>query len=285
MKRTEENRINYTRQKKLCVDMALEKQKIHYSKIVEDAGSCQKTLFKIANELLDKNEERVLPTHTDAKILANEFNQFYVEKVQKIRNSIPEETTDLRFCAQPFQGQRLEVFRPTSVEELHKIIKENGIKTSVEDPVPAKLIKPSVDILLPEYAKLINKSLAEGSMECVKSSVIERITVQSIISDFSKLIERVVNIRTYEHMTINALHTAEEFGYKKWHNTETMMLGLSDEVMRGFDENQVTIVIFLDLSAAFGNSSHQRRILKTSNIKLNATEKQERGIVPGKSTR
>ena len=111
--RTEENRMNYTRQKKLCVDMALEKQKIHYSKILEDAGSCQKTLFKIANELLDHNEERVLPTHTDAKKLANEFNQFYVDKVQKIRNSIPEVTTDLSYCAQPFQGQRLEFFRPT----------------------------------------------------------------------------------------------------------------------------------------------------------------------------
>ena len=67
----------------------------------------------------------------------------------------------------------------------------------------------------------------------------------------SKLVERVAKIRKDEHMTINSLHTPEEFGYKENHNTETMMLGLTDEVLRGFDENQATIVIFLDLSAAF----------------------------------
>ena len=30
-----------------------------------------------------------------------------------------------------------------------------------------------------------------------------------------------------------------------------MMLGVTDEVLRGFDENQATVIIFLDLSAAF----------------------------------
>ena len=30
-----------------------------------------------------------------------------------------------------------------------------------------------------------------------------------------------------------------------------MMRGLFDEVLRGFDENKATIIIFLDLSAAF----------------------------------
>ena len=68
---------------------------------------------------------------------------------------------------------------------------------------------------------------------------------------FSKIVERVAKIRKDEHMSLNALHTPEEFGYKANHNTETMMIGLTDEVLRGFDENQATIVIFLDLSAAF----------------------------------
>ena len=32
---------------------------------------------------------------------------------------------------------------------------------------------------------------------------------------------------------------------------EMMMLGVTDEVLRGFDDNQATVIIFLDLSAAF----------------------------------
>ena len=52
-------------------------------------------------------------------------------------------------------------------------------------------------------------------------------------------------------MTLNALHERTEFGYKVHHNIETMLLGLTDGVLRGFDENQATIIVFLDLSAAF----------------------------------
>ena len=159
--RSDENMVNYTEQKKRCTELALQKQTAYYSKVVGDAGKCQKTLFKVANELLDKNEERVLPSHTDAKALANEFNEFYVKKVEKIRRSIPEVIPDSDIYSQPFQGQPLEILRPTDCEEVEKIIKETGIKTSVEDPIPAKLIKSSLDILIPVYSELVNKSLAQ----------------------------------------------------------------------------------------------------------------------------
>ena len=149
--RTEENMKNYTEQKKRCTELALDKQTKHYSKLVGDAGKCQKTLFKVANELLDKNEERVLPSHTDPKALANEFNQFYVNKVQKIRQSIPAVSVDSSYYSQPFQGEPLEFLRSTTIEEIEKIIKDSGVKTSVEDPIPAKLIKSCLDILLPVY--------------------------------------------------------------------------------------------------------------------------------------
>ena len=67
----------------------------------------------------------------------------------------------------------------------------------------------------------------------------------------SKLIERVVGDQLDQHMSSHNLHEHSQFAYKLHHNTETMMLGLTDEVLRGFDENQATVIVFLDLSAAF----------------------------------
>ena len=61
-----------------------------------------------------------------------------------------------------------------------------------------------------------------------------------------------------EHPAINSLHEPSQFGYKSHHNTETMMIGLFDDALRGFDENQATIVIFLDLSAAFDTIDPER---------------------------
>ena len=67
---------------------------------------------------------------------------------------------------------------------------------------------------------------------------------------FSKLIERIVLKRLDSHMSINGLHSDEQFGYKKYHSTETMMLGIVNDVLCGFVENKCRIMLFLYLIAA-----------------------------------
>ena len=100
------------KQKNHCIELAVTKQKIHYTKLIEENGKCQKSLFKMANELLDKNSKRV-PSHEDSKQLANDFNQFYVDKVLKIRNSIPPVKSTLADYAIPFKGEMLAELRLT----------------------------------------------------------------------------------------------------------------------------------------------------------------------------
>ena len=264
-RRTEENKNNYINQKNLCIEMSLSKQTNYYTKVVDGAKNCQKSLFKIANELLDKNSEKVLPSHSDPKQLANDFNNYYVEKVNTIRKSIPEVSNNPSYYSRPFIGKRLNSFRPTTESEVKEIIKECGIKTSFEDPIPSKVLSSATDVSIPVFVELINKSLSQGSMDGAKESVLDPLLKKAgLDSDekknyrpvnnllfFSKLIERVVSKRLEEHMTVNCLHEQSQFSYKQHHNTETMMLGITDEVLRGFDNNLATIVIFLDLSAAF----------------------------------
>ena len=61
----------------------------------------------------------------------------------------------------------------------------------------------------------------------------------------------MVLVRLNEHMDQNNLHTPEQFGYKKGHSTEHVVLEIVDEVLVGFDKRTATLVILLDLSAAF----------------------------------
>ena len=61
----------------------------------------------------------------------------------------------------------------------------------------------------------------------------------------SKLTERCADEQVDGHMTRNNLHEGSQFAYKTHHNTE-MILGVTDEVLRG-DNNQATVIIFLDL--------------------------------------
>ena len=66
-----------------------------------------------------------------------------------------------------------------------------------------------------------------------------------------KLIERVVATRLEEHMTINNLHSDFQFGYKTGHSTETLLLKVVDDLLVALDNHQPSILMLLDLSAAF----------------------------------
>ena len=167
--------------------MSLSKQTIYYSKMVEDSKNCQRSLFKIVNELLDKkNRENILLSHTDPKQLADDFNSYYIQKVMKILQSI----------------------------------NEYGVKTSMEDPIPSKVLQSYIDIFVPLFVKLINKSFVEGNMDGVKGSVIDPLLKKAGLDRdnkknhrpvnkllfFRKLIERVVLSRLDQHMTANCIH-------------------------------------------------------------------------------
>ena len=161
--------------------------------------------------------------------------------------------------------RELNSFRPTTCAEIEGLIKEYGLKTSQEDPIPSFLLKSCLDIILPLFVDIVNKSLSEGCMDGIKESVITPLLKKAgldyeqfknfrpvnTLLFLSKLTERVVLLRLNEHMCLNCLHESSQFGYKKFHSTETMILGITDEVLRGFDENLVTVIIVLDLSAAF----------------------------------
>ena len=67
----------------------------------------------------------------------------------------------------------------------------------------------------------------------------------------SKLIEKVVLCHLTDHMTKNKLHCHNQFGYKKSHSTEALILEIVDETLVGFDKKTATILVLLDMSAAF----------------------------------
>ena len=263
-KNTWESRLAYIDQRKLCVKLAISKKKCYYEQLISRTKNDQGALFKIVKNLLDTWPQRTLPSHENGSQLANKFNKFFIEKVKRIRSSIPIVYHN-PYTYIPFDGDQLLEFAEISEEDILAIIRQHGIKTSPLDPIPLPLLKESFHDLLPYYTLLINRSLHEGSAAGFKFSVVDPLLKNAKLDTepyasyrpvanlvfFSKLIERLVQIQLNDHMNRNALYDDTQFGYKKFNSTETMLLGLIDEVLRGFDQNKCPIVIFLDLSAAF----------------------------------
>ena len=262
--KSDESHQRYIEQRTLCAQLAISKQEHHFTQVIDSAENKQKSLFKVVDKLLDKKDERILPVHTDPVALADNFNKYYVDKIEKLRDSIPP-STDFQQKRSKFEGVKLEVFDPTTEEEIKEILTENGIKTSCEDPLPTEILKEVTDEMLPALKVLVNKSLSEGSMNGIKSSVIDPLLKKAGLDSeiyknyrpvnnlvfLSKLTERIVKRRLDSHMEANNLHNKKAFGYKTGHSTETMMLGVTSDVLNGFDQNKCTVMLFLDLSAAF----------------------------------
>ena len=200
--------------------------------------------------------------------LAEDFNNFYIEKVVQTREAIKSVHQTSQPSAPVVNSQNmyeLHDFHPATQKEISDIISDMTIKTFPADPVPALLLKEIIKDLIPHILIIVNASLLTGSIEGLKESIITPILKKhnldadllknyrpiSNIEFLSKIIEKVVLVRLNEHMDQNNLHTPEQFGYKKGHSTEHVVLEIVDEVLVGFDKRTATLVILLELSVAF----------------------------------
>ena len=116
-------------QRNKCADLSITKQRLYYSNVINAAANKQKALFRVVDQVLDRKANRVLPSHTDPSVLANEFNKYYIEKIDKLRESIPKTSANKTSEMPKFEGIKLEVFAPTTIEEVKEIVKEFGVKT------------------------------------------------------------------------------------------------------------------------------------------------------------
>ena len=72
----------------------------------------------------------------------------------------------------------------------------------------------------------------------------------------SKIMEKVVDARLEHHLVQNNLHKPSQSAYKRFHSTETALLKVQNDILRSLDAGDVTVLVMLDLSAAFDTIDH-----------------------------
>ena len=76
----------------------------------------------------------------------------------------------------------------------------------------------------------------------------------SNLSFIGKLAKRVVLKQLTEHLDAQNLNISYQSGYKKHHSTGTLLVRIVNDTLVASDEGSATIVMLLDLSAAFDTS-------------------------------
>jgi retron-type reverse transcriptase len=73
----------------------------------------------------------------------------------------------------------------------------------------------------------------------------------------SKVIERVVASQLTEHLERFDYFEPQQFAYRQHHSCEGALLSVLDSVYASIDNKEVTILVLLDLTAAFDSVDHQ----------------------------
>ena len=91
---------------------------------------------------------------------------------------------------------------------------------------------------------------------CQSASLSNLIPVSNL-QFISKLTERAVYNQTQEHLVRSELYPTLQSTYPAGHSTETALLKVHNDILLNMNHRRVTLLVLLDLSAAFDTVDHE----------------------------
>ena len=245
----------------------------HLASLVENSENNLRQLWTTVNRLLHP------PPH--ATEFPSDWSQtvadFFVSKVSTIKQQAaalaPQLTPDMSPPPAPVNTQLNELTLVTADEVAH-ILAKTADKSSALDVIPTWLLKKLSATLSPLIAELANISFKTGSFPTeFKSAQVTPILKKaslptddpasyrpiSNLNSISKILEKLFLARISSHLCRNASNNVDshQSAYMPRRSTETSLLRVFDDLHALNDQGSASLIISLDLSAAFDCIDHQ----------------------------
>lgn len=183
---------------------------------------------------------------------------------------------DMSSCELSERSPHTLYLRPTTSIEIENIIYDLKATHSVGfDEIPMKLIKHCSLVLSAVLEPLINKTLVMGVFpELLKYSNIKLIHKSgdrkklenyrpiSLLSNISKIYEKVIYRRIYEFVTKYNIISNRQNAYTKNKTTTRAIYEVLEEILKGINEDSETVAVFMDLSKAFDSVNYNKLFIK-----------------------
>ena len=165
----------------------------------------------------------------------------------------------------------MSTFTCITLSELSKIVNESNSTTSDIDPIPTTFFKRVFDSVSGPVLEIINTSLRTGVFpDAFKTAVVKPLLKKpkldnSLLANYrpisnlpfiSKVLEKIVLVQLNYFLEENNILEVSQSGFRKYHSTETALTKIISDLRLNSDANKVSILILLDLSAAFDTIDH-----------------------------
>ena len=207
-------------------------KKTAISNKVQEIGKDAGKLYKLVNNVYGRKKDNPLPDCESYKRLSEEFAEFFLDKISRLRaklDGIPTYSPARRQI-----DKSLMEFELVSPGEVCKYMHKLGSKKSALDPLPVDLYKECVEMLVGVTTHIINTLLQEHTFSLIwKEALIKPLIKKqnlpcemknyrpvSNLLIISKLTEKVALNQLIQHLDKNPPLPEYQSAYRKWHSTK-----------------------------------------------------------------
>ena len=224
-----------------------------------------RTLFKTFSSLLNPP-----PPPPQSTLTADDFAVFFTNKTRTISDQFSTPQTEDNFTTT--NAHSLSSFSPLSETDVSKLILSSHPTTCPLDPIPTHLLQAISSSVIPSLTHIINSSLHSGTFPSafkqarvspllkkpsLNPALLENYRPVSLLPFIAKTLERAVFNQLSMFLVQNNLLDSNQSGFKSGHSTETALLSVTEALRLARAASKSSVLILLDLSAAFDTVNHQ----------------------------
>ena len=261
-------------------------EKEYYSKLLTDAKGNIKSTWKILNTIINKKTNTSkLPSHFECneinivskQSIADGFNNFFVDVGSNLDKKIT--VADNAASIYDFMGQQCPnsmFINPVSEDEVVNIIKSCKPKHSKDcDDINMYVLSKVTDQIVKPLVHIFNLSFSSGifpsEMKTAKvipvfksgnRSDFSNYRPISLLSQFSKILEKLFNLRLEQFLISNEILSNCQYGFRSCMSTVHAALELIESISTAVDNKKHCAGVFIDLKKAFDTVNHDLLVKK-----------------------